>query len=186
MTPVRAILWLVDDERQLPPGMLVSPAALGSTVLEDGSPGGLAIVLADRAVRLTQGTQKQSALTPFVFSRLLGRIAAHELGHVLLRSAAHDATGLMRASFGAADVWGSSLDTDAYRLSPNQRAVVQRRLAEVVESPDDRALDDNRSGGGGAGLRSRGPGCDSRMGAGRPDRRHPARRRSPRRVSRAP
>jgi hypothetical protein len=59
-------------------------------------------------------------------SRLLGRVVAHEIGHVLLDSLDHAPEGLMRPDLGADAHWRRS--HEAYRLAADQRTSVLRRL----------------------------------------------------------
>jgi hypothetical protein len=58
-------------------------------------------------------------LTDQLLVKLLGRSLAHELGHVLLNSLAHERSGLMRARYGADDVL-RDIPSD-YALNPAQR-----------------------------------------------------------------
>lgn len=58
-----------------------------------------------------------------LLSRILGRALAHEVGHYLLRSAAHAPSGLMRASYPTYDLIGGS--TDPFRLDDDQVAIVR-------------------------------------------------------------
>ena len=62
-------------------------------------------------------------------SLLLGRVIAHEMGHILLRSTAHSPEGLMRRHFDVVDGW--LLPDEMYMLSPQERARVQRNLADT-------------------------------------------------------
>jgi hypothetical protein len=55
-------------------------------------------LLADGTTSRVSGTG--IVLEPYL-SRALGRVLAHEIGHVLTNAAEHDRTGLMRARFGA-------------------------------------------------------------------------------------
>lgn len=68
------------------------------------------------------------AVTDHLTAKLLGRTLAHELGHLLLDSTAHDATGLMRARYRAHDVLRDRLST--YVLSAAQRDRLAARLAQ--------------------------------------------------------
>jgi hypothetical protein len=63
------------------------------------------------------------------FGDLLGHAAAHELGHLLLRSAGHSPAGLMRASWEVKDLW--RLPHAGLIFLPGQLQVVavQTRLA---------------------------------------------------------
>ena len=59
-----------------------------------------------------------------LYARLLGRVIAHELGHILLSSTDHSASGLMRQEFDKKDVlYGAR---DGLRLEPEQVAMLRR------------------------------------------------------------
>jgi hypothetical protein len=69
-------------------------------------------------------------LRQMLLGQALGRVVAHELGHVLLSSAAHTRTGLMRAVFAAGDLVGTRLrfqleapERDQIRMVGHCRAV---------------------------------------------------------------
>jgi hypothetical protein len=62
----------------------------------------------------------------FLLARALGRALAHELGHYLLKSAAHEARGLMRAERPSIDFFTPS--RTGFELTGDQRA----RLADRV------------------------------------------------------
>jgi hypothetical protein len=68
---------------------------------------------------LSPGTRPE-ALTQLLVARLLGRILAHEIGHVLLNSTTHQPKGLMRAHYRARDVLSAPIAT--YTLDPTERA----------------------------------------------------------------
>jgi hypothetical protein len=59
-------------------------------------------------------------------SLMVARVAAHELGHVLLRSRSHSKCGLMRSAYDRHDA--SFAPDDAYRLNARDREVVQGNL----------------------------------------------------------
>jgi hypothetical protein len=59
-------------------------------------------------------------------ARGLGRVLAHEIGHVLLAAPYHDAAGLMRANFSASDL--ASLDRTPFQLSCNGVARLRTRV----------------------------------------------------------
>jgi hypothetical protein len=69
---------------------------------------------------MSPGTRPE-ALTRLLLARFLGRILAHELGHVLLNSTRHQAKGLMRAQFRARDVLSAPIST--YTLDAGERAL---------------------------------------------------------------
>jgi hypothetical protein len=60
-------------------------------------------------------------------ARALGRAAAHEIGHYLLASKAHAASGLMRAQFATADLLERSPRN--FRLSPAELRRLERRFS---------------------------------------------------------
>ena len=65
---------------------------------------------------------------------LLGRVVAHELGHVLLTTTAHSEKGLMRPVFGPDDVL--SLDDETTRLSPIETNRLAMRFSLIpFDSP---------------------------------------------------
>ena len=67
----------------------------------------------------------------------LGRGAAHEIGHYLLRSREHTRQGLMRARFTAADVFEKRRGSDA--LAAPQLAAIHRHLLELAAVAEDDA-----------------------------------------------
>jgi hypothetical protein len=62
---------------------------------------------------------KPDGFRELMLARLLGRIVAHELGHVLLNSPAHTDSGLMRAHYRADDV---RVHASTYTLNVTERA----------------------------------------------------------------
>lgn len=67
------------------------------------------------------------AFRELMLGRLLGRMVAHELGHVLLNSQTHADSGLMRAHYRANDVL--RLNVSAYTLNPAERTRLFTNLA---------------------------------------------------------
>lgn len=59
----------------------------------------------------------------------LGRILAHEIGHVLLATREHQPHGLMRAAFAAEDLLRAS--RDAFRLSSTELLQLRQREADA-------------------------------------------------------
>ena len=90
-------------------------------------------------VMLAQITQQNKTLSTegerdFRGGTLLGRVVAHELGHVLLTTLAHSATGLMRPVFGLKDVL--SAEDDTTKLSSAETARLEMRFSLVrIDSP---------------------------------------------------
>jgi hypothetical protein len=59
---------------------------------------------------------------------LLGRVVAHELGHVLLTTTAHSISGLMRPIYGTGDVLSADESTTALSSSEQSRLAVRFSL----------------------------------------------------------
>ena len=72
-------------------------ATLGFAPLSEGERGSYASVFYDRVMSLAAGGDFHPAL-------ILGHAAAHEIGHLLLRTMTHSSTGLMRALWGREDL----------------------------------------------------------------------------------
>ena len=68
---------------------------------------------------LSPGTRPDD-LTELLLAKLMGRILAHEMGHVLLNSLRHEKSGLMQSHFRAADVL--RFPVSAYTLNASERA----------------------------------------------------------------
>ncbi|HMF97968.1 MAG TPA: hypothetical protein VKE96_26895 [Vicinamibacterales bacterium] len=65
------------------------------------------IVVSDGALRGLLdgvGVDRDNPLWVGLYARMFGRVVSHELGHLLLNSVAHSATGLMRTRFVISDV----------------------------------------------------------------------------------
>jgi hypothetical protein len=103
-----------------------SPETLGFCLsLEDG----VAVVLAD-------DVRKRAAYSSTKFDDLLGLAMAHELGHLLLRSAAHSVTGIMRARWTEEGLRDD--DRGRLRFMPGEaesmRSEVRRRMGAETAS----------------------------------------------------
>jgi hypothetical protein len=80
-------------------------------------------------------------LTPSDVGRALGRVLAHEVGHVLLAGSSHARSGLMRASFVPAEL--VDYRRRAYTLSSAEVARLARRAAvRAVQTPGESVTDD--------------------------------------------
>ena len=76
----------------------VAPFVLGEAAIDTGAGAGvLATIYADRVERMAGLSQTDAVL-------LLGRTMAHELGHLLMATNAHSASGLMRARWTPSDL----------------------------------------------------------------------------------
>jgi len=87
-------------------------------------------VLANGTTSAVSGTGL--VLEPYL-SRALGRVLAHEIGHVLTNAAEHDLTGLMRASFSADQL--AQVDRTSFRLACTTVDRLRHRLHVVEGAP---------------------------------------------------
>jgi hypothetical protein len=86
--------------------------ALGEVRFRDGKAAGLITIYFDALMRLVQhatlagATESQwpALLRERIVGRALGRVLAHEIGHIVLQSGRHTPNGLMRASYPGADL----------------------------------------------------------------------------------
>jgi len=62
-----------------------------------------------------------------VVGRALGRVVAHEIGHILMGTRTHSSSGLMRHSFRASDL--ASWSSHTFALRPLEMAAIDARLA---------------------------------------------------------
>lgn len=126
--------WSPSCDAQMKPGEMVlrihnlrgrSPHILGNAVVQDDGRNVLATVftpaLVDRQVR-----------TGVPLPSLVGRVAAHEIGHLLLGVNSHSPHGLMRAGWNVKEVhqslWEFS-EKDALRIHQRARERLARQLA---------------------------------------------------------
>jgi len=77
----------------------------------------------------TTGTNMSEGQFTSLYARMLGRVIAHELGHLLLRSFDHRATGVMRPSFGSRDVM--STDHTRFSLGVSDVAIMRHHVRET-------------------------------------------------------
>jgi hypothetical protein len=61
-----------------------------------------------------------------LLGRAMGRALAHEIGHYLLASKAHTATGVMQARRGAAELFSRS--RQGFQLQADQRRLIAARM----------------------------------------------------------
>lgn len=89
-----------------PDGTPIPPGALGAVPVVAGRMRQVIYVSPSAVKRLmaTAHILPSDGLFADLYARTVGRVVAHELGHLLLRSVAHRPTGLMRDSFVARDV----------------------------------------------------------------------------------
>ena len=81
---------------------------------------------------------RRFASGPFVgdrdMGRALGRVLAHEIGHVLLAVRQHDRAGLMRAVFTPAEL--GAPDRDSFRLTSNDLGRLRSRIQVMTETSE--------------------------------------------------
>ncbi len=101
------------------------PSLIGMAFVKKG-PSVLAAVYPDRVRKLAGDASWE-------FGELLGHAAAHEIGHLLLRSTRHSPAGIMRASWEIKDLW--HLPHSGLTFLPGQLGGVRTALLrEVPES----------------------------------------------------
>jgi hypothetical protein len=122
-------LLVVKSDAEARPEDVTHDSALGWVPFVAGKARRLVFLRVSRAQSLigdmNPGTRPE-AMTRLLAARFLGRILAHELGHVLLNSAQHQPKGLMRAQYRASDVLSAPIST--YILDGSERA---RLLSET-------------------------------------------------------
>jgi hypothetical protein len=91
--------------------------ALGEALVEQGGRGTFATVYVSRVLRLAHTARTDPGV-------LLGRVVAHELGHLLLGKKAHTGTGLMRGHWSYRDV--TSAQPADWSFSPEEVAEIGR------------------------------------------------------------
>jgi hypothetical protein len=97
-------------ERQVTPACMCQVLAAATFV--NGRPTGAIAVFLDEILQLVERTrlagtaewQWPRTMRERVIGRALGRVIAHEIGHILFESRQHASTGLMRATHRAADL----------------------------------------------------------------------------------
>lgn len=127
-TGARLVVLVRVVERIDTPGVPVA-MPLGAVVRVNGRMRRVIYVSRPAIDELIQPARRDlhAAMRELVFGRLAGRVIAHELGHLLLDSAAHSTEGLMRARFLRSDVMGGG--RGAYALTPTERLRLDGRLA---------------------------------------------------------
>ena len=104
---------------------------------------GYALPCAERGMQVTiyaDRVEVVSRTNLAAFYRVLGHAIAHEVGHVLLRSGAHDTTGLMRGAWAKSD-WQRAAVT-IIPFTPGQAGCVRQELLriEALKRPPFRPL----------------------------------------------
>jgi hypothetical protein len=107
----------VETGGRMTPVVIVSLPAVRLT-LEHADVGGLSFK------RLTSDLRSQ------LTARAIGRIAAHELGHYLLRRAGHRKNGLMRRSYAVRDLTGAWLGP--FRVADDERSSALAEIAALA------------------------------------------------------
>ena len=117
-------LLVVKSDAEAHPEDIAPDSALGWVPFVAGRARRLVFLRVSRAQSLigamSPGTRPEG-LTRLLVARFLGRVLAHELGHVLLNSTQHQPHGLMRAQYRARDVLSAPIAT--YTLDASERAL---------------------------------------------------------------
>jgi hypothetical protein len=115
LAPTEVVVRLAPAPRQAPPGSLGF-----SYVVQGAGIGRLATVYPDRVAEFARSAATSS-------SALLGRVIAHEVGHLLLGTFEHAPHGLMRPYWSRRDV-AHERSTGAWRFSADEAAAMRRSL----------------------------------------------------------
>lgn len=113
----RALAWVAAVEKGRSVPLLVSLPAIMEAVMG-------AEALGLPVPRLTRALQDR------LIARAIGRVTAHELGHYLLQSAAHQDHGLMRPNYTSSDLVGAWLEP--FRVPTAERPVVRQEIAALA------------------------------------------------------
>jgi len=117
-------LVVKSDAAALPEDM-APDSALGWVPFAAGRPRRVVFLRVSRASTLIAdigaGT-RPDAMNRWLVGKLLGRVLAHEIGHVLLNSAQHQPRGLMRRQYHAVEVLQNASDHDM--LDAGERALL--------------------------------------------------------------
>ena len=104
-----------------------------ATVDPSGETPGPIDISFDTIDRMLQDQTDNPGVHELQLGRALGRVLAHELGHILLGSPAyHDPDGLMRATFTGGEL--AYIDPYRYRLADRSVRRLQARLARLTEA----------------------------------------------------
>ena len=122
-------------------------SVLGKTTVSLGRPSHLPILLSFDAteklldVRRTTGASSVRVVRELEMARALGRVLAHEIGHVLLAAPYHDGAGLMRPSFAPTDLAAPA--REPFRLTCNsvERLRSRMRVLSGGEAAADASID---------------------------------------------
>jgi hypothetical protein len=105
------VLRIVDDGASRP------HRSLGIAVINDQSSGVLATVFADLVARVATTARTD-------VGQLLGRVAAHELAHLLMQTSGHGRAGLMRPNWTPDEVHRNL--SDDWVITPDDMAAMRR------------------------------------------------------------
>jgi len=128
--PLTAVLGWRFDRAGAPSG----PMVLGRAVIGPSDPPTRPIRISFQATEATLALRRNAwtsvagRLHDREMARALGRVLAHEVGHVLLALRVHEQTGLMREFFTPEDL--ARADRSAFALTPHS----ERRLRTRVET----------------------------------------------------
>jgi hypothetical protein len=118
--------------RVVPKGKSAGDTVYGDAFLAEDGSGKYADIFFDRIA----STQHDFGVNA---SRLMGAIAAHEIGHLLLGLGAHSATGIM------SPVWANEViqkvERGALVFTPAQAMLMRKRLGQPEFETDDRPLE---------------------------------------------
>lgn len=125
-------------ERQFErPRLLEGPRVLGRVVMNPATSSWRPIRVSFDAIesvlaQRTTGRRSHAGIVPDRdLARALGRVLAHEIGHVLIGAPGHDRAGLMRATFNPEQL--GEPDRRPFQLTCSSADQLRRRLAARIE-----------------------------------------------------
>lgn len=124
-------LMAVVDHRSERSGVQIGPLVLGRAFVDSSYPPTRPISVSFEATEQTLAQRPHAwasiaGMHERELARALGRVLAHEIGHVLLAVRAHDRTGLMRETFTPEDLAGA--DRSPFALTPNSVGRLRSRI----------------------------------------------------------
>jgi hypothetical protein len=128
-------LIAVVDHRSERAGVQIGPLVLGRAFIDPSYPPTRPISVSFEATEQTLAQRPHAwasiagRLHERELARALGRVLAHEIGHVLLAVRAHDRTGLMRETFTPEDLAGA--DRSPFALTPNSVGRLRSRIERL-------------------------------------------------------
>jgi len=101
----------------------IAPNVLGMAIVQPQGGGRIAYVLFDRVARVARAARSD-------VTDLLGRVMAHEIGHLMLPDGSHSASGLMRADWNMKELQRPL--HSAFEFTISQGEAIRRRFRRLA------------------------------------------------------